>query len=111
MGWIGFMTALALLALFCLIAVPVLLAGLIRGWVLFVRVQVLVLPFRLLGWTLGVGAGLALLFVKLFLLLLAAVFLAVALVVGLLPVLPVLLLAAGIWLLIRSSRRSRPAVT
>lgn len=111
MGWIGFMTALALLALFCLLALPVLLVGLILGAVLFVLVQILALPFRLLGWTLGVGAGLALLFVRLFLILLASVFLAVALIVGLLPVLPVLLLAAGVWLLLRSSRRSRPAVT
>jgi hypothetical protein len=96
--------------LLLVIALPVVLAGAIVGTVLFLVAQLLFLPFRLLGWTLAMGVGGALLIAKfllLFVLGLAGMALLLALAV---PLLPLLLVALGVWLLVRS-RRPRRSLT
>ncbi len=97
--------AFALLGLFVLLAIPFVLIGLVLGAVCYLFWQLIVLPFRLLGLAVGVGAGVLFLCVKLLLLMLIGVFLLSTLVIGLTPLLPLLLVVAGLWLLLRSGRR------
>jgi len=107
--------AFVLLGLFVLLAIPFVLLGLVLGAVCYLLWQIVVLPLRLLGLAVGVGAGVLFFFVKLFLLMLLGVFLLSAFVIGLTPLLPLLLVVAGLWLLLRAPRRrpspqGRPAV-
>jgi len=99
--------AFAVMGLFFLLAIPFAILGLALGVVVYVLGQVLVLPFRLAGLAVGVGAGALLFFVKLFMVLLLGLFLVSALVIGLTPVLPLVMVFAGLWLLLRSGRSRR----
>jgi len=76
----------------CLILVPLLLVGLVLRLV----VGLAVLPFKIVGFVIRLGLGLAVGVVGL---LLAGTLL-------LIPLLPVIALAFGIWLIIRLSRRT-----
>lgn len=100
------MTAL-LVILFFVLAVPIVIVGAVVGGAIFLMVQVLALPFRLLGWTVGVGAGLILAVIKLFLLALLGMFLMLGLLVGLAPLLPLVVVCLGIWLVSRAARPRR----
>ncbi len=96
-----------LIGLFLLIAIPLAVAGVAIGAALWVVGQILVLPFRLLGWGVGLGLGIIFVVAKVLLFLVLAAFMMLALVVGLLPVVPILLIGIGLWLLMRGSHRSR----
>ena len=99
------MIAAFLLGLFCLLAVPFILVGALLGVVLFLVGQILLLPFRLLGLAAGLTFGIVAFFIKVALVILVGLFVMAGLVVGLAPLLPILFIVAGIWLLTRSRRR------
>ena len=96
-----------LIGLFLLIAIPLAVVGVAIGAALWVVGQILVLPFRLLGWGVGVGLGIVFVVAKVLLFLVLAAFMMLALVVGLLPIVPILLIGIGLWLLMRGLHRSR----
>jgi hypothetical protein len=86
-----------LFGLFLLVAIPLAAAGLAIGAALWLVAQILVLPFRLPGWGIGLGLGMIFIVAKVLLFLALAAFMMLALVVGF------LLLMRGF------PRRSRPA--
>ena len=95
-------------ALLFVVALPIVLAGAVIGVILYALIGLLLLPVRLVGWTLAAGAGGLLLLLKLFLLfVLGLVGMAVLMALSL-PLLPFLLVGAGLWLLLRSRRRAVP---
>ncbi|MGH9869696.1 MAG: hypothetical protein ACREAA_16220 [Candidatus Polarisedimenticolia bacterium] len=101
------MIAAVMLVLFCLLAVPFILVGAVLGVVLFLVGQILLLPFRLLGLAAGMTFGIVSFFINVALVILLGLFVMAGLVVGLAPLLPLLLIFAGIWLLARSHRSRR----
>ena len=95
----------AVVGLLCLIAVPIVLVGIIMGVVLYALAQLLFLPFRLIGWSLALGAGVILVAVKVVALILLG-FIATILLIGMaIPLLPLVLIGAGIWMAARARRR------
>src|SRR5947209_2941968 len=94
-----FATAAAILVL---IAAPIVLALFIVGTVLRLVFFVLFLPFRLLGALLGLGFGAVGLLLRGLILFGGIAFL---LLLGLLPVLPCLLIGAGLYLVLQGIRR------
>ncbi|HKY31052.1 MAG TPA: hypothetical protein VJV23_00855 [Candidatus Polarisedimenticolia bacterium] len=107
MGLLALATSIVLLVVFVILALPAMVLGAVLGAALFLVAQIVLLPFRLLGWSAGPGAGLILGMAKLFLLFLAAVFVMAGLVVGFLPLIPLLLLVAGVWLILRPALAGR----
>jgi hypothetical protein len=87
------MFVLLILALFvgCLILVPLLIVG----FVLRLLIGLILLPFQIAGFAIRIGIGLAAGLVGLIL----------AGAVLLIPLLPIVLLVGGIWLIFRLSRR------
>ncbi len=87
------MFALVILGLFlgCLILIPLL----ILGFVLKLLIALVLLPFQLAGFAIRLGLGLAVGLVGLIL----------AGAVLLIPLLPIVFLVGGIWLLVRLIRR------
>jgi len=75
----------------CLILVPLL----ILGFVLRLVVGLVLIPFQLVGFAIRLGLGLAV----------GLVGLVVAGAVLLIPLLPIVFLVGGIWLIVRLSRR------
>jgi len=112
MELVTFALSVLLTLLFVALAIPFILLGLVAGGFLWALGHLLVLPFRLLGGTIHVGAGVLVFFVKVFLVLAVGFACLLAVAIGFLPVLPILLIALGLWLLFRPSRRQRqhPAV-
>ena len=87
------------IVLLALVALPILLlAGL-----LVLLLNVLLVPLKLLGWGLKLGAGLVGIVLKSVFLLLGAVLL-VLFGLGMVPLIPVLLLGIGLYLVLRPSR-------
>jgi len=109
-GLITVMVSIVLLLLFALLAVPFVILGVVLGLALFIVGQVVMLPFRLLGAMAGPGVGIILFMIKAALLALLALFLLAGLVVGLAPLIPLLLVVAGVWLLASSARSRRRTV-
>ena len=95
-----------LLGLFALLLIPFLVVGVVIGSVVYAVGQLLLLPFRVLGWTAVVGAGLIVSFIKFFFFLLVMAFTVLAVVFGLLPLLSILLIGIGLWLILRPARRA-----
>ena len=85
-----------------LIAAPIVLALFIVGAILRLVFFVLFLPFRLLGALFGLGFGMVGLLLRGLILSGGIVFL---LLLGLLPILPFLLIGAGLYLVLRGARR------
>jgi hypothetical protein len=106
-GLITVMVSIFLMALFALLAIPFVILGVVLGLVLFIVGQIVMLPFRLLGVMAGPGAGIILFMVKAALLFLLGLFVLVGLIVGLAPLIPLLLVVAGVWLLASSFRSRR----
>lgn len=104
---IGFVVSLVLMGLFVLLAVPFILCGLIVGAFFFLLAQVIVLPFRLLGWTARLGPGMIVSFMKLSFLSLVGIFSILAFGLGLFPLLAVVLICLGVWLVLRPMVGSR----
>ena len=96
------LTFVALVALFVLIAGPIVLALFIVGAVLRLVFFILFLPFRLLAGLLGLGLGAAGLLIRGLLPFAGVAFL---LVLGLVPLLPFILIGAGLYLVFRGARR------
>lgn len=96
-----------LIGLFLLVAIPLALAGVVLGTALWLVVQILVLPFRLVGWSVGLGMGIIFAVAKVLLFLMLAAFMMLAFVIGFLPLVPILLIGIGLYLLMRPSPRSR----
>jgi hypothetical protein len=96
-----------LVGLVILVAAPIVLAIALVVAVVKLVLSLLLLPFRILGWGLGLGlTTVGLLFKGLFL----AGAVGLLLLFGLIPLIPLLLLGAGLYLLLRPSRaRSAPA--
>jgi len=69
----------------------------------------LLLPFRLFGFVLKALSGLLLLPILIPLAIVAAVVLGLGFALALLPAIPVVLLALGVWWLVRRRRRASPA--
>ncbi len=103
--------SLFLMLLFCLLAIPFIVLGAVVGVVLFLVSQIVLLPFRLLGMGGWGGAAIIVFFMKAAVLVLLGLFLVIGLVVGLAPLLPLLFILLGFWLIVRStrSRRASPA--
>jgi hypothetical protein len=97
------------LAVGFVVAVPLAIAGLVIGGVVFLVGSLIVLPLRLIGWSVSLGAGVILLFVKIFLALLLAVIGVALLLAFSLPLLPLVLIALGFWLSYRALSRPRRA--
>ena len=99
----------AVVGLFCLIAVPIVLVGVLMGVVLYALAQLLFLPFRLIGWSLALGTGVILLAVKILALLVLGFIGTIMMVAMTIPLLPLALIAVGIWLAVRARRRQAEA--
>jgi hypothetical protein len=95
------------IGLMALIAAPFVLVLCILGALLKLAIFVLFLPFRLLGGLIRIGLASAGWFLGGFLMLGGLGFL---LLLGALPLLPILLIAGGLYLVFRAMR-SRPAVS
>ena len=95
----------AVVGLLCLIAVPIVLVGVLMGVVLYLLAQLLFLPFRLIGWSLALGTGVILLAVKIFALILLGFIGTIMMVAMTIPLLPLALIGAGIWLAVRARRK------
>lgn len=95
----------AVVGLLCLIAVPIVLAGILMGVALYALAQLLFLPFRLIGWSLALGTGVILLAVKIFALIVLGFIGTIMMVAMTIPLLPLALIGAGIWLALRARRR------
>jgi hypothetical protein len=96
-----------LLALLVIVAAPIVLAVVVLAAVLRIVLAILLLPFRILGW--GVGLGFAAIGLLLKGLLLAFA-VALVLVVGLVPLVPIVLIGGIVYFLVRSGRpRAVPA--
>jgi len=91
---------LLILGFFALLAFPLLLVTA----ALALAVNLLVLPFKILGVGVKVGLGLAGALLKGCFLILG-ILLAVLLALGMVPLIPLLLLGTGIYLLLRQARR------
>ena len=103
--WFAVLMVVAVaLGLLMLIALPIILVGIILGAVLFVLIQILLLPIRMLGWGLALGFGAIGLFVRVFLMILFGILGAVLMLGLALPLLPLVLIGIGIWLLVRPAR-------
>lgn len=96
-----------MMVLFCLLAIPFVILGAVVGVVLFLVSQILLLPFRLLGMGGWGGAAIIVFFMKAAVVVLLGLFVLVGLVVGLAPLLPLLIILFGLWLIVRSSRSRR----
>jgi hypothetical protein len=108
--WIlGLVVIGAVLGLMCLVAIPIALAVVAIGVALYVLAQILLLPFRMLGWALAIGAGAIGLFLKLFVLLLAGFIGTILMLVLAAPLLPFVLIGLGIWLAVRARRHEAAA--
>jgi hypothetical protein len=109
----GILIVAAVAALLFVVVLPILIVGALIGAMLYALFWLLFLPLRLLGWTLAAGLGVFAIMIKFFLLFvlgLVGMALTLALLTALaLPLLPFMLVAAGIWLLVRSRRPARPA--
>jgi len=99
----------AMVGLLCLIAIPIVLVGVVLGAVFYLLAQILFLPFRLVGWTLALGAGVILIAAKVIAFILLG-FLATALMLAMaIPLLPLALIGLGIWMAVRARRRQAEA--
>ncbi|HEV8336396.1 MAG TPA: hypothetical protein VGR67_08285 [Candidatus Polarisedimenticolia bacterium] len=90
---------LLILGLLALLAFPLLLATA----AIVLAVHLLLLPFKILGLGVKAGLGLAGALVK-GCFLIAGILLAILVAIGLIPLVPLLLLGIGIYLLLRPSR-------
>jgi uncharacterized membrane protein AbrB (regulator of aidB expression) len=97
-----------LAALLLLIAAPIILVFMVVGVVLRTVFFLITLPFRLLGWGLGIGFSLFGLLLKGAVL---AALVALLVLIGALPFVPVLLVGGLIYLLLRASRKRASPVT
>ena len=96
-----------LLALLVIVAAPFVLALVVLATVLRIFLALLFLPFRVLGWGIGFGFAAVGLLVKALVLALAV---ALLLAVGLVPLVPIALLAGVIYLVVHFARpRAVPA--
>ncbi len=111
MGILAVLASLLLLGLFLALAVPAIVVGLAVGSVIYLLAQLFLLPFRLLGGAVALGAGVIVFFAKLALVCLIGLISLAALVVGFLPLLPIVVICLGVWLVLRSARRGRRAAT
>jgi hypothetical protein len=84
-----------------LVAVPIMLVLAVVGLVLKLVFFILLAPFRIIGWGLGLGlAAVGILVKSVFL----AGALAILVLIGLLPLVPLLLIGIAIYLLVRPRR-------
>jgi hypothetical protein len=103
--WIlGLVVFGAVLGLMCLVAIPIVLATVVVGVALYGLLQIVLLPLRLFGWALAIGAGAIGLFLKLFVLLLAGFIGIILMLVLAAPLLPFVLIGLGVWLAARARR-------
>ena len=92
----------ALFTLLVLLAAPLILAFFLVATILRLVFFVIFLPFRILGWTVGIGLGaLGLALKGAFL----AGIVALLILAGFVPLIPILLLGGLLYLLVRSARR------
>ena len=94
---LGLMMGVAVLLVLALIPLLI-LAGIFA-----ILLHLVLLPFKLFGWGLKLGVGLAGALAKLMILLVAGVVLFL-LGIGILPLLPLLLLGGGLFLILRAVR-------
>ena len=92
-----------------LIAIPVLLALGLVAIFLYVLAQILMIPLKLIGWTVGAGAGLVVFLVKAALIMFLLVVSFVLTLALALPLLPLALLVLGLWLVFSRPRGRRQA--